>query len=128
MTRAKTYRTEHNFLFAIGPKHLRTAVQGRHTRCVAPMSALGKQTFAVHQPMSVLPLIATTKADSFLRVEIIRNHRRLRIVVETAISRLPISAAWKAGDSVTRWASSHRADVGCVRHRYRYELPDALAI
>jgi len=30
VTRAKKYQTEQNFLCAIGPKHLRTAVQRRH--------------------------------------------------------------------------------------------------
>jgi hypothetical protein len=35
VTRAKTYQTEQNFLCAIGPKHLRTAVQGRHPLCRA---------------------------------------------------------------------------------------------
>ena len=32
MTRAKKYQTEQNFLCAIGPKHLRTAVQTRRSK------------------------------------------------------------------------------------------------
>src|SRR5262249_40058294 len=53
------------------------AVDKRNSGCLVPvsMSALGqKQTYAVHNAMSALPPIATTKADSRERLCLLYPH------------------------------------------------------